>query len=70
MATVEMLIINGERVAASDGGTFDVVDPSADTPLATVAKATVDDVSKAVASAHAAIESSAWGGILPAELGI
>ena len=69
MATVEKLIINGERVAASDGGTFEVVDPSADSPLATVAKATVDDVSKAVASAHAALESKAWGGILPAERG-
>src|SRR5215471_17847950 len=69
MATVEHLIINGERVAASDGGTFEVVDPSADSPLATVAKATVEDVSRAVAAAHAALESKAWGGILPAERG-
>src|SRR5690348_2937751 len=69
MATVEKLIINGERVDASDGGTFAVVDPSADSPLATVAKATVEDVSRAVAAAHAALESKAWGGILPAERG-
>src|SRR5215471_12718099 len=69
MATVEHLIINGERVAASDRGTFDVVDPSSGDRLATVAKATKADVSRAVAAAHAAMESKAWGGILPAERG-
>jgi aldehyde dehydrogenase (NAD+) len=67
--TVEHLIINGERADASDGGTFDVFDPSTGGPLATVAKATAADVSRAVAAAHAALESKAWGGILPAERG-
>jgi aldehyde dehydrogenase (NAD+) len=69
MPIAECLIINGERADASDGGTFDVVDPSTGGPLATVAKATAADVSRAVASAHAALESKAWGGILPAERG-
>ena len=65
----EKLIINGERVSASDGGTFGVVDPSTGEPLATVAKATASDVDRAVTTAQAALDSSAWGGILPAERG-
>jgi len=65
----ETLIINGERVAASDGGVFDVFDPSSGERLATVAKATRADVSRAVASAHEAMASKAWGGIAPAERG-
>lgn len=69
MSTEDCLIINGHRTAASDGGTFEVVDPSTGGPLATVAKATSADVSRAVAAAHAALESKAWGGILPAERG-
>jgi len=65
----ESLIIDGARVAASDRGTFDVYDPSSGDLLATVAKATPDDVKAAVASARAALESKAWGGIAPAERG-
>ena len=65
----ERLIINGERVDASDGGTFDVFDPSSGEQLATVAKATREDVSRAVAAAHGAMASKAWGGIAPAERG-
>jgi acyl-CoA reductase-like NAD-dependent aldehyde dehydrogenase len=65
----EALIINGERASASDGGTFDVADPSTGDPLAVVAKATKADVGRAVESAHLALESRAWGGILPAERG-
>jgi aldehyde dehydrogenase (NAD+) len=65
----ELLIINGERVAASDGGTFDVFDPSTGQRLAVVAKATRDDVSRAVASARAAMDGKAWGGMAPAERG-
>ena len=36
----EQLIIDGQRVDASDAGTFEVCDPSSGGPLATVAKAT------------------------------
>jgi aldehyde dehydrogenase (NAD+) len=67
--SVEGLIIDGQRVDASDGGTFDVVDPSAGELLATVAKATKADVRRAVQSAHTALESKAWGGMAPAERG-
>jgi len=69
VSTEDCLIINGNRTAASDGGTVEVVDPSTGGPLATVAKATSADVSRAVAAAQAALESKAWGGILPAERG-
>ena len=65
----EQLILNGERVSAGDGGTFQVFDPSTGGVLATVAKATKDDVDRAVKSAHAALESKAWGGMAPAERG-
>jgi aldehyde dehydrogenase (NAD+) len=60
----ETLIINGERVSASDNGTFDVFDPSSGERLATVAKATKRDVDRAVSAAHAAMESKPWGGIM------
>ena len=63
----EGLIIDGQRVNASDGGTFDVYDPSSGTVLATVAKATRADVKRGVQSARAALESKTWGGLAPAE---
>jgi acyl-CoA reductase-like NAD-dependent aldehyde dehydrogenase len=67
--TTEQLIINGDRVDASDGKTFEVVDPSTGERLATVAKATKADIDRAVNAAHAALESKAWGGLPPAERG-
>src|ERR1700752_1739158 len=68
-STVEPLIINGERAEASDAGTFEVCDPSSGGHLATVAKATKDDVDRASGAAQAALESKAWAGALPAERG-
>jgi aldehyde dehydrogenase (NAD+) len=67
--TVETLIIDGTRVNASDGGTFEVYDPSSGEVLATVAKATSADVDRAVQAARRALDSKAWGGIAPAERG-
>jgi aldehyde dehydrogenase (NAD+) len=66
---MEQLIVNGERTEASDRQTFDVYDPSSGDVLASVAKATKADVDHAVAAAHAALESKAWGGMAPAERG-
>jgi len=66
---VEQLVIDGQRVPASDGGTFEVCDPSSGAPLATVAKATRDDVDRAVTAAQKALESEAWGGAPPAQRG-
>ena len=56
-------------MGASDGGTFDVFDPSTGETLATVAKATKSDVDRAVSAAHTAMESKTWGGLAPAERG-
>ena len=67
--TVEGLIIDGARTGASDGGVIDVLNPSTGERLAQVARATKADVDRAVASARAALESSAWGGMAPAERG-
>jgi acyl-CoA reductase-like NAD-dependent aldehyde dehydrogenase len=68
-AMTEQLLIDGAFCPASDGGTFDVVDPSTGARLATVAKATPADVDRAVAAAHRALSSEAWGGRAPAERG-
>src|SRR5688500_4725235 len=65
----QQLLIDGRRVDASDGGTFEVCDPSTGGPLATVAKATKADVDRAVRAARAALEAKAWGGAPPAERG-
>jgi acyl-CoA reductase-like NAD-dependent aldehyde dehydrogenase len=65
----EQLIIDGAKAPASDGGTFDVFDPSSGDVLATVSKATKVDVDRAVEAAQAAFEGKAWGGIAPAERG-
>ena len=68
-ATIEKLIMDGQRVDASDGAAFDVHDPSTGNLLAKVAKGTKADVKRAVQSARAALESKTWGGIAPAERG-
>jgi acyl-CoA reductase-like NAD-dependent aldehyde dehydrogenase len=67
--TDEELIIEGKRVAAADGATLDVYDPSSGGLLARVAKAGPKDIDRAVAAAHQALESKAWGGLAPAERG-
>ena len=66
---VEGLVLNGSRAAASDGGTFEVVDPSSGDVLAHAAKATRQDVNRAVMAARAALESKSWGALPPAERG-
>lgn len=66
---IEHLIIDGQRVAASDGTAFDVYDPSSGELLARVAKATKADVKRAVQAARTALESRGWGDILPAARG-
>src|SRR5438093_5954813 len=67
--SIRGLLIDGRRVDASDGRTFDVVDPSSGDVLASVAKATKADVKRAVQGARAALESKTWGGLAPAERG-
>jgi succinate-semialdehyde dehydrogenase / glutarate-semialdehyde dehydrogenase len=57
------LIIGGERCAASDGATFDVIDPATGESLTTVANGTVEDAIACVDAAHYA--APAWAASAP-----
>lgn len=57
------LYINGQWVAASDGGTLDVEDPATGKTLLTIADASFEDGQKAIAAAHDAQES--WSRTAP-----
>lgn len=54
------LIINGERVEASSKETSDTYDPARGEKIATVAKATKEDVDAAVAAARDSFENGKW----------
>jgi acyl-CoA reductase-like NAD-dependent aldehyde dehydrogenase len=56
----QLLLIDGERVPAADGRTFQTVDPSTAKPIADVAHAGAPDVDRAVAAAHRALEEGPW----------
>jgi aldehyde dehydrogenase (NAD+) len=60
------LFIGGREMAASDGGTFTTVDPATEQPLATVARATPEDVDRAVRAARRA-QRRTWGRLAPRE---
>jgi acyl-CoA reductase-like NAD-dependent aldehyde dehydrogenase len=64
------LFVGGRWHDASDGGTFDVVAPASEAHLATVAAATEDDVSAAVAAARAQFDDGPWSRLTGAERGI
>jgi acyl-CoA reductase-like NAD-dependent aldehyde dehydrogenase len=63
------LMIGGVRRPASDGGTFDVIEPATGKVMATVAKATAQDVSDAVAAAHRGFTDGAWPRMSPTQRG-
>lgn len=54
------MFIDGEWVAASDGGTFETLDPGDGSVLAGVAEAKAADVDRAVGAARSAFADSAW----------
>ena len=56
----ELLVLGGERVAAADGATDQVIEPSTAGPMAEVAKAGADDATRAVDVATRAFEEGAW----------
>lgn len=64
-STVRM-IIGGEKVLASDGATFETLDPGTGEVLATVASAGPGDVDAAVKAARKAFTESGWA-TMPAE---
>ena len=53
-------MIDGERVAAGNGATLDIVDPATGDVIAQAAAGTVDDVDRAARSARAAFEDGRW----------
>jgi betaine-aldehyde dehydrogenase len=54
------LFINGEYVESTSGEVFETYNPATGEVLGTVAKATKEDVDKAVAAARAAFEQGKW----------
>jgi len=64
----QKLLIDGKRVDASSGRTFDTVDPSTGDVIAKIAEADANDVDAAVRSARKAFEGE-WGRLRAAERG-
>lgn len=60
-------VINGERVAAHDGRTFDCISPVDGRVLASVARCADADIDAAVGAARAAFEDRRWQGLSPAQ---
>src|ERR1700693_517215 len=54
------LLIDGERVPAADGRTFETFDPSTGRPITQIAHAGVEDVDHAVKAARKALEEGKW----------
>ncbi len=55
-----LLLIDGERVPAAEGRTFQTVDPSTAKPIAEIAHAGAEDVDRAVSAARRALEDGPW----------
>lgn len=56
LAAPQKLLIGGEQTEASDGGTFETIDPATGKVTASVSHATAEDVDRAVRVAAAALE--------------
>jgi acyl-CoA reductase-like NAD-dependent aldehyde dehydrogenase len=56
----ELLVVGGERTAAAEGKTFDVVEPGTAEPMAQVAEAGPEDVSRTVDVAVRAFDEGLW----------
>ncbi len=56
----EMLLVGGERVAAAEGKTFEVVEPATAAPMAEVSEAGPEDARRAVDVAVRAFEEGPW----------
>ena len=63
------MLINGDWVDASDGGTFDSVNPTTGEIWSRVPEATEGDVNRAVETAHYAFTKGPWAKMTPTERG-
>ncbi|WP_101065766.1 aldehyde dehydrogenase [Roseovarius salinarum] len=63
------MLIGGEWVAASDGGTFESLNPATGESWARVPEATTDDIDRAVRAAHHAWTEGPWAHMTPTQRG-
>ena len=63
------LLINGERMPASNGAVHPTINPATAENLIDVASATADDARKAVEAAHQAFRTGPWPGLPATERG-
>src|SRR5580693_10165948 len=56
----QQLLIDGERIDAADGRTFETLDPATGEAITTVAQGGADDVDQAVRAARRALEDGPW----------
>ena len=67
--TALSMLIDGEWVAASDGGTYESIDPSTGAVWSTTPEATEADVDRAVQAANEAMTTGPWASMTPTERG-
>lgn len=65
----QKLLIDGQRVDAAGGSTFEVYDPSNNTVIANVPRGEKEDIDRAVLAARKAFESGPWKKITVSERG-
>ena len=58
--TIELLVLGGERIAAAEGKTFEVIEPSTGASMAEAAEGGVEDARRAVGIAREAFEEGPW----------
>jgi len=63
------MLIDGDWVAASDGGSFESVNPTTGAPWATIPAATAEDVDRAVRAAWYQFSEGPWSKMLPSQRG-
>ena len=63
------MLIDGKWVSASDGKTFESINPTTGKPWALVPEATADDVDRAVQAADRAFNKGEWASMAPSERG-
>ena len=63
------MLVGGERVTASDGATFESVNPANEQMWATAPEASADDVDRAVKAAHEAMTVGPWSKMTPTARG-
>src|SRR5690606_27620149 len=61
------LVIDGQLVDAANGETFDTVSPTNNEVIGRVAKASAEDVDRAVAAARRAFDDGRWSKMPPVE---